>query len=275
MTDGTLDSIVTLFQGASFPLFARVYGPMRAVFVTLWVIHFAWDTGLALLSDTPGFWARLVRNLVVFAFLWGLILTAPLWLWRILDGFAFLAEDLTGVDGLSPSAVLGAGVELFFTMFSAWEGIASFLNPVAIGLRVFTALVLLGAFTVIAAYLLRVLVEGAIALGALPFFLAFMGHRLTWGLAEGYLRYLLHLGVRVFVVYLLVGVGANFSEIWLSILLNAPAFSIFTDPRIFLSVPMTAAIWAGLVVRLPEVIAREIAGGFSLSGLNPLGRSSS
>jgi type IV secretion system protein TrbL len=272
VNDGTLDTIVTLFQASSFPLFARIYAPMRAVFVTLWVIHFAWDTGLALLSQSQDFWGRLVRHLVVFAFLWGLISTAPLWLWRVLDGFAFLAEDLTGLGGLSPSAVLDTGVELFFTMFTAWEGVASFLNPMGLFLRGLTAVVLLGAFAVIAAYLLRVLVEGALALGALAFFLGFLGHKYTWGLAEGYFRYLLNLGVRIFVLYLLVGVGQGLAGTWRTILETAPAFSLFTDPRIFVAIPVTAAIWATLVLHLPGGIAREITGPFSMSGMNPLGR---
>lgn len=272
MTDGTLDAIVALFQASSFPLFARIYGPMRMVFITLFVIDFSWTAGIGVLTDDADFWGKLTRKLVVFAFLYGLILTIPFWLWRLLDGFAFLGEDLTGVTGLSPSAVLDTGVRLFFTMFLSWEGIASFVNPIAVGLRVFTALALLLAFVLIAAYLLRVLIESSLALGGLPFFLAFSGHKLTWGLAEGYLKYLVHLGVRIFVVYLLVGIGSGLAGIWESILRDAPLFSIFTDPHIFLAIPMTAVIWAGLVFHLPGAIAREIVGPLSMSGLNPMGR---
>lgn len=272
MSEGTLDSIVALFQGSSLALFARIYGPMKAVFLTLWIVHFAWDSGLALLSQAQDFWGRLLRGLVVFAFLWGVIVTAPFWVWRLLEGFSFLAEDLTGVEGLSPSAVLDTGVGLFFEMFTAWETIASLVNPMGLFLRGLTAVVLLGAFVVIAAYLTRVLIEGALAVGALSFFLAFLGHKHTWGLAEGYLKYLVHLGVRIFVLYLLVGTGAELAGIWEAILRDAPAFGLFTDPRIFVAVPMSAAIWAALVVRLPEVIARELTGPLSFSGLNPMGR---
>lgn len=274
MTEGTLDAIAALFQGASYPLFARIYGPMRMVFVTLFVIDFSWSTALGVLTDSADFWGKMIRKLVIFAFLYGVILTVPFWTWRVLDGFAFLAEDLTGLAGLSPSAILDTGVDLFFAMFLSWEGIASFVNPLALGLRIFTALTLLLAFTLIAAYLLRVLIESSLALGALPFFLAFSGNKLTWGLAEGYLRYLANLGVRIFVVYILVGTGSELAAIWDSILREAPRFSIFTDPNIFLVIPMTAAIWAGLVFRLPDSIAREITGPLTMSGLNPMGRAS-
>lgn len=272
MTEGTLDSIVALFQDSSLLLFVRVYGPMRNVFLVLWTIHFAWDAGLALLSQASDFWGRVLRSLVVFAFLWGVIVTAPFWLWRLLEGFSFLARDLTGLDGLSPSAVLDTGVRLFFEMFTAWEGIVGFINPMGLFLRGMTALLLLLAFVLIAAYLLRVLVEASLAVGALAFFLAFAGHKHTWGLAEGYLRYLVHLGVRIFVVYLLVGTGSSLAGIWETTLRNASAFALFTDPTIFVAIPATAAIWAGLVLRLPEVIARELTGPLSFSGLNPLGR---
>jgi len=270
--NGTLDGIVELFQGSSFALFARVYAPMRTLFVVLWVIDFSWDAGVWLLSEAQDFWARLVRKMLVFFVLWGLLTIAPFWLWQVLDGFGFLGEELTGVAGLSPSAVFDRGVQLFFSMFTAWQEVASLFDPVGVFLRLFTACMLLVAFTLIAAALVRVLVEGALALGGLPFFLGFAGHKLSWGLAEGYLRYLLNLGVRVFVLYLLVGVGANLAGIWEDLLRQASSFSIFADPRLFLSIPLTASIWAGLVLLLPGQIAREITGPFSMSGLNPMGR---
>lgn len=272
MTDGTLDAIVALFQGSSLGLFARVYAPMRTLFVILWSIDFSWSAGVWLLSEAQDFWGKLLRKLLVFFLLWGLLTLAPYWLWRVLDGFGFLAGELTAVDGLSPSGVLDQGVHLFFSMFSSWEQIASLFHPVGVFLRLFTAVTLLAAFTLIAAALVRVLVEGALALGGLPFFLGFAGHSLTWGLAEGYFKYLLHLGVRVFVIYLLVGIGNNLASIWDTALQEASAFSLFTDPRLFVAIPVTAAIWAGLVLVVPGAIAREITGPFSMSGLNPMGR---
>lgn len=272
MTDGTLDAIVALFQGSSLGLFARVYAPMRTLFVVLWSIDFAWSAGVWLLSEIQDFWGRLMRKLLVFFLLWGLLTIAPFWLWRVLEGFGFLAEELTGVDGLSPSAVFDQGVHLFFSMFSSWEQIASLFNPVGVFLRLFTAVTLLVAFTLIAAALVRVLIEGALALGGLPLFLGFAGHSLSWGLAEGYLRYLVHLGVRVFVIYLLVGVGNNLAGIWDRALQEASAFSLFTDPRLFLAIPLTAAVWSGLVLLLPGAVAREITAPLSFSGLNPMGR---
>ncbi len=190
----------------------------------------------------------------------------------MLDGFGVLAKDLTGVAGLSPSAVLNEGVHLFFSMFDSWSSITSLFNPLSVFLRIFTAVALLIAFLFIASALLRVLVEGALAMGALPFFLAFTGHKLTFGLAEGYLRYVLGLGIRIFVLYLLVGVGSSLSGIWHLILSGASAFATFTDPRIFIALPSTAVLWAGLVLILPGQIANTIVGGFSLTALNPMGR---
>jgi type IV secretion system protein TrbL len=270
--EGTLDSIVSLFQASSFPLFLRVYGPMRTLFVVLWAIDFSWSAGVWLLSEQADFWGRLMRKLFVFFILWGLLTVSPFWLWQVLVGFSFLAEDLTGSAGLSPSAVLDQGVELFFSMFTSWEQVASLFNPVGVFLRLFTAVALLVAFALIAGVLTKVLVEAAVALGGLPFFLGFAGHGLTWGLAEGYLRYLLHLGVRIFVIYLLVGIGSNLAAIWSEALASVSAFSLFSDPRLFVAIPVTAAVWAGLVVALPGSIAGQITGPFSMSGLNPMGR---
>ncbi len=272
MSGGTLDAIVALFQGASHPLFLRIYPPMRELFLVLWTIDFSWSAGVWVLGEVADFWARLVKKLLVFALLWGLLAISPYWLPEILGGFSKLGSDLTGLPGLSPSAVLGQGVRLFFSMFTAWQQIASVFNPVGAFLRLFTAVALLVAFVLIAAALLKVLVEAALALGALPFFLGFWGHSLTWGLAEGYLRYLVHLGVRIFVLYLLIATGSGLAGIWDTALQNAPLYSFFTDPRLFLAIPATAAIWAGLVLSLPGAVAREVTGPFSMTGLNPQGR---
>ena len=270
--NGTFDTIVSLFQAASAPLFARVYGPMRGLFLVLFAIDFSWETGLSLLNNSADFWARILRKLILFAVLWGLLITAPFWLSTLIDGFTQLSKDLTGLSGLSPSAVLSQGIHLFFVMFTAWKGIASALNPVALFLRLFTGIALLIAFTLIAAALLRVLIEAALALGGLAFFLAFLGHKLTWGLAEGYLVYLIELGTRIFVLYLLVGIGSGLADIWTIQLENAPALSIFFDPRLFLAIPLSAAVWASMVLILPGSIARQIASRLSMTALNPMGR---
>lgn len=272
MTDGTLDAIVTIFQQSSFTLFLRVYDPMRLVFVSLFIIDFSWDAGVGLLADAENLWSKLLRKLIVFAVLWGILITAPYWLSSLLDGFSYLAGDLTGTDGLSPSTTFDAGIELFSTMFLSWEQIASIANPIGFVLRLLTSLTILLAFTMIAGYLTGVLIESALALGALVFFLAFAGSKYSWGLAEGYLRYLLGLGVRIFVVSLLVSLGTSLAVTWTEILIDAPRFGVLTSPHVFLAIPLTAIIWASLVLRLPTTIAREITGPFSLSALNPMGR---
>ena len=124
------------------------------------------------------------------------------------------------------------------------------------------------AWTVIAFHLAKLLVESAIAIGGLPIMLAFAGHSVTFGMAEGFFRYVIHLGVRIYVTYLLVGVGRHLAVEWAQDIQLGFPLEIMTDS---VTLAAGAALFALLVVALPRTIAQHVAGGVSFAGLNPMG----
>lgn len=272
IAEGVLDQLVGLFQVASRPLLLRVIGPMTTLYVTLFIIDFSWDGVHWALTDSPQALGQALRKLVIFIIIYGLLLVSPLWLGEILSGFSDFGREMTGLEGLSPSTIFAHGLELTLDFYSTWDGFISSIVPTPANvLRHFTALAVFISFTLIAFQLTRVLIEIALALGGLAIFLSFFGHKLTYGIGEGYLRYLVKLGVRLFTVYLLVGVGANLGHLW-NTMLDAQSSLFFPDPRPLLAIAAAALIWGGIVLILPGTVAHEIAGGFSMTAFNPMRR---
>ena len=80
------------------------------------------------------------------------------------------------------------------------------------------AIVVVIAFAIIAAQLLVVWVESFIVIGAGVLFLGFAGSRWTKFFTERYLSCVASIGVKLFVLYLIMGVGMSIAARWMPIL---------------------------------------------------------
>jgi len=269
MADGVLDSIVRLYADASAVFMERGVVVALTLFAVLAAIHVSWDVVQWALFDRKNAAGLAVRKFFLLSFFYTLILALPLWLPRMLDSFEQLGKVVTGLDGLSPSSVFTQGVALAFSLFGSWKSILATLTvPAAGALQLVTFFAVLIAFTVIAFQLARVLIEGSLVLGGLVVFLAGAAHRMTFGLFEGYVRYLVDVGIRVFVVYLLVGVGHNLGAEWDRMVTEASLLEI-ADPRFLLAIAASALFYAMLVWQLPKKIASVLTGSFNFAGHNP------
>lgn len=267
--DGMLDALVALYSGSVSTWLLRVTPVALTLFVALATLQLSWDALMWAVLDEPGVAGKALRKLFVLSFLYSLILLLPAWLPPLLSGFEQLAQRATGLDGLSPSSIFDQGLALALGLFDSWHAVALVVNPISIPFQVVTFFLVLLAFTAIAIQMARVLVEGAIVLGGGAVFLGFAGHRATFGLTEGFLRYALDVGVRVYVVYLLVAVGKDLGATW-DQLVRAQGFEVHFDLRVPLVVTASALLFAYLVWALPPVVSRHVAGSFSLAGHNPL-----
>lgn len=271
MTDALFDDIVRLYATAAPVFLSRLTPLILTLHVALFTLQFAWDLIRWNLSDSGNMFAQVVRKLLVFLLSYGLIILLPLWLPPLLRGWEELGQLVSGMPGLGPSTIFRQGLSLAADLFDSWEDIGILIIPGIPALRIFLFLATLVAWTIIALHLAKLLVESAIAIGGLPIFLAFAGHGVTFGMAEGFLRYLMSLGVRIYVTYLLVGVGRHLASEWVGSLGVSGIWNILTES---ITLAAGAALFALLVVSLPRTIAQHVAGGVSFAGLNPLGRDS-
>lgn len=162
---------------------------------------------------------------------------------RVIDAFANLGGMVAGREGmaLTPTEIVTQGGEIaqrlvdqlgvesgmpleppeeqgLFTRFSNW--ISGVYNAFGIGLVnamfsmlysaavvLLVALVVLVAYVIIALQLLLVKLEAILVLSTGIVFVPFGSFRLTAGLAEGYFKYALEVGVRFFFLQVIAGVG--------------------------------------------------------------------
>jgi TrbL/VirB6 plasmid conjugal transfer protein len=123
-----------------------------------------------------------------------------------------------------------------------------------------TALIVVIAFAVIAAQLLVALVESFIVIGAGILFLGFAGSRWTKFFTERYLSYVASVGVKLFVLYLIMGVGMGIAVRWMPILERGD-FS----PIPFFYVMGGSLVFVFLIWHIPSVAGSMMAGTVSLS----------
>lgn len=267
--DGMLDGIVALYSGSISTWLLRVTPVALTLFLTLATLQVAWDALMWAVLDEPGLVGKMLRKFLVLSLLYSLILLLPFWLPPLLSSFEQLAQRATGLEGLSPSSIFDQGLALALGLFDSWHAVALVVNPISIPFQIVTFFLVLFAFVAIAIQMARVLVEGAVVLGGGVVFLGFAGHRATFGLTEGFLRYALDVGVRVYVVYLLVSVGRDLGATW-DELVRAQGFLVHFDVRVPFVITASALLFAYLVWSLPPLVARHVAGSFSLAGHNPL-----
>jgi type IV secretion system protein TrbL len=267
MTEGLLNEMVALYGASSAVMLARVVPLILPLHVALFTVQFGWDLVVWTLAGEESVLARAARKLLVFLFSYGLIILLPIWLAPFLQGWEWLGQEVSGLAGLSPSAIFDQGLSLGFTLFDSWAKVISVVVPGVGTYRTLAMVIVIAAFGLVALQLARLLVEAAIALGGLPILLAFLGHRATFGMGEGFLRYLVDLGVRIYVVFLIVGVGRDLGAEWERML---SSWSGVLDPRVSFVILLSSILFALLVWALPRTIAQKVSGGFGFGGINPL-----
>jgi type IV secretion system protein TrbL len=104
------------------------------------------------------------------------------------------------------------------------------------------------------------LVESFIVIGAGVLFLGFAGSRWTKFFTERYLSYIASIGVKLFVLYLIMGVGMGIAARWMPVL-ERGGFS----PIPFFYVMGGSLVFVFLTWHIPSVAGSMMAGAVSLS----------
>jgi type IV secretion system protein TrbL len=127
-------------------------------------------------------------------------------------------------------------------------------------------------YVLIAVQVVLTLVQSYVLLSAGIFFLAFGAFRSTASLAENYLLACVHVGIKLMILYFVVGLGEPLTRTWAALLRNDTFFT--TDIGPILEVFAGVAILAFIVWYIPNKVAGQITGGASL-GLAAAMRSNS
>ena len=203
----------------------------------------------------------LVVKLGWLAFAFGLIATFDVWFPPVINGF--LAAGQSASPGtFSPGEVLGLGVEISTSMVNAMFEDLSILDVdgptlTNIVLVAIAALVMEVLFAVIAGMVVLVLVESFLVLACGSLVLGFAAFRGTASLADRFVAYVFSVGIKLFVLFLLVSVGMDVADAWLPIIQSNPG-----TVAPMLAVLGGAITFALLVIVLPSKAASFLTRAF-------------
>jgi type IV secretion system protein TrbL len=263
---GLLQQFSSTTNNSSWVNNSLSYG--RDIFALLAAIEFSWTWILWLLEkgggeDDPI--PYLIRKILGLGFFYALLLNGPLWISDIIRGFIYLGAQIGGVPAntqsveiannltnvASPGWILSQGVDIAQALAKAAQAHMSITSPVSSTFIAFAVdismLVVVAAFALIAGQLIIALVEAFIIVGAGIFFLGFGGSRWTLPFAEKYIGYAMSIGIKLFMVYIVIAVGSSLSTQWI-----AEAALVGSNVSLYYMVALEAVIYALLAWKIPE-----------------------
>lgn len=215
------------YYQASTQWVSALQGITTSLFWSLAAIDLTWTCITLVLqhSELQGWMAGFIRKLLTIGFFAVLLQNGASWTAAIVNFFIDAGNSAGGrtVPSLSPSAIMGSGVELAGQMLggaaSAAVGTAT-TNPISlliggVGSLAPTIILALGslliviAFVIVALHFVMAMVEAYVVVGAGYIFLGFGGSRWTVPYTEKYMGMVVSAGVRIMVLELIIGLGRN------------------------------------------------------------------
>ena len=255
-----LDGIANQYRDAARLWRPRLVPLAQQLFMLLASLEFAvsgmvWALRHDRLDDIV---AKFLLKFTLVAFLLALITSFTFWIPPIVNGFAAAGERAIGAGGtVSPSGVIDIGRECSLSILNALDVGVMLSNPAMAIFGAAAALLVALAYTAIAAQLVLVLVESYVVLGGGVLFLGFAAFRGTAAFAENLIAYTFGIGIKIFLLYLIVGLGSQIARGWIP-LIQSSAF--FGPASPLLQVVGGSIIFAVLAIRIPNAVAARLSG---------------
>lgn len=217
----------------------------------------------------------------LLAFVLGLLSTYHRWLPMIAQGFGETAVYIGGSDvsHLSPTHLLNVGLSMLLSVMQS----VGLTSDLVTSLAVIPALIMLLCFVALAAHLLVTMIESYVVVTGGLFFIGFMAFRGTAPLGEGYLKYVVYVGVKLFFIILISGVAASIGDDMVALLQSYDNLWLTAFEQLFSQNPGGAAgavssrlgfLWsmtavaillAGLGLHMPGRIATQLSSGLTIN----------
>jgi type IV secretion system protein TrbL len=264
-----LDGIGQQYQAASRIWRPRLVPIAQRLFMLLAALEFVVSGALwALRRDSlDDIAAKFLLKFTLVAFLLSLITSYTFWLPPIINAFVAAGEHAIGGLTVSPSSIIEIGRETSFRVLATLDVGVMLRDPAMAVYAALSAIVITLAYIAIAAQLILVLVESYVVLGGGVLLLGFAAFRGTAGFAESLIAYTFGIGIKIFLVYLIVGLGTEIARGWLPLI---QASTFFGPASPILQIVGGAVIFAVLAIRIPNVVAARLSGGSTFGIANAL-----
>ena len=203
LPSGPIDS----FRVAALAAQGRISGALTTTFWSLALIELAFTLVMLALHDASmeAFAKELVLRILFIGFFWTLVLNGAGWVNAIVATFTQLGAQAGGLpqNGLSPDDIVDTAVQMMKLAnfeFSVTEFGTSLAMLFASGIAFIAMLIMAGNLALVLVEFYIVGYGGIVLLGL-------GGSRWTSNYAVAYLKYAVSIGMRIFIFYMLAGIG--------------------------------------------------------------------
>ena len=277
----SLQGLVDTYKSDALQWTTQILNYATDLFWILAGIEFAWAAALLLLEqrELEGWIAAFLKKLMGISFFYALLLNSPKWINAIIDSFTEIGQNVGGTAGMSPDTILQQGVSLGIQVITSGASIGNVFVSALTGS--FAYILLIGAigcviilcYIILAFTFVMALIEGYIVVSAGIILLGLGGSRWTQSYAERFLGGAVTSGVRMMVIFLLIGLSqslatGNSSYSWTNLATavgNAAGsldYSGAAQQAFYLA--SSVIIFTALVLGLPKIVGGILNGSAGL-----------
>jgi type IV secretion system protein TrbL len=259
-------AILNQYRDQRTTWFTMIFPYANDLFGILAVIEFAWSAAVMSLEkhDLESWTAALVRKIMWLGAFYALLLSGRFWIPAITDSFEIIGQQAAGTGPMSPSDVFSRGIDIAGGLMATSSSAAFFTNLGTSLTMVVTGIITALAFIAITVQFVVAMVESYIIVAAAFIFVGFGGSRWTAPYVERYIGLGVSNGIKIMLLYLLIGVGMNLSADWMT---QAQNIAANTSPAMSaLEIMGAAIIFMMLCWQIPKLFAAVLGGSPALSG---------
>jgi type IV secretion system protein TrbL len=235
------------------------------LFYVLATLDFAWGAPSFLReSDFSGLFLSLIKKLLVISFFYAVLINGQVWIPAIVDSFAQLGATAAGVPLVqNPSDIMKQGIQLVSDLFTKVSATDLLTQPGGAITTILAACIVLASYIIITLHYVVTKLEAIIVMSAGYIFLGFGGSRWTSPYFERYISLAVSTGVRLMLIYLMLGVFRTVSNNWIATMNGYTADQPIT--QIFPTL-MSMLLFAFASWMIPKMAGSVAAGTLGMGG---------
>ena len=252
-----LDQVVSKFQGKVKSWQNVIQGAAERLFWTLVLISMVWTFGMMLLrrADIGEFFAEFTRFIIFTGFFFWLLTNAVSGqniAGTIIDSMQQLGGTAAGLPGgANHASIVDTGILIWHQAMNNMN----ILDPIDSLVGLILSLGILIILAVIAVNMLLLLIASWVLLYAGIFLLGFGGARWTTDIAINYFKTVLGVGIQLFVMLLIIGIGSDL----LTSFYSKMGKNVLNYEELAVMLVFTIALWV-LISKLPPLISGIVTG---------------